>query len=453
MANTGSEKDTRTIFHVDVNSAFLSWSALKALEEKPGSVDLRTIPSAVGGDVETRHGVITAKSIPAKAYGVQTGEPVVKALQKCPQLVLVKSDFATYRKYSRQFIGILREYTDQVQQVSIDEAFLDVTDLAPLWDADFPHGLAASIKDAVKTRLGFTVNVGISSNKFLAKMASDFKKPDRIHTLFPEEIPAKLWPLPLGELYGCGSATAQRLNEMGFFTIGEVAQSDADVLRGILGEKHGTYIFERANGRDDSSVKTVREDAKSYSNETTTSEDIDAGNYEQKAVPLIMKLGKKVASRLEKDHVYGSTISVMVKTGRFRRHSRQTTLSQSTHDPGLITQTALKLMQELLFSDGGLFTRGEVLRLIGVGVAGLDDGSYHQMSLDEWMLQVSETPVDPPKITAKPQADPGKSADDSAKSPEDPAPSARQRDKETRLDDMMRKIRSRYGDAAVRKGE
>ena len=173
------ETGERTIFHVDVNSAFLSWSALKQLRENPGSVDLRTIPSAVGGDIETRHGIITAKSIPAKKYGVQTGEPVVKALQKCPQLVMVRSDFTTYRKYSAQFISILKEYTDQVQQVSIDEAFLDVTDLEADWKDAFPLGLAKSIKDTVRDRLGFTVNVGISSNKFLAKMASDFEKGDR----------------------------------------------------------------------------------------------------------------------------------------------------------------------------------------------------------------------------------------------------------------------------------
>ena len=122
------ESEGRTIFHVDVNSAFLSWSALKRLEEDPDAVDLRTIPSGVGGDVKTRHGIITAKSIPAKKYGVQTGEPVVKALQKCPQLVLVPPDFETYRKYSHALMEILSRYSPLLQQVSIDEAYLDVTE-------------------------------------------------------------------------------------------------------------------------------------------------------------------------------------------------------------------------------------------------------------------------------------------------------------------------------------
>ena len=197
------ELDGRTIFHVDVNSAFLSWSALKLLKEDPGAVDLRTIPSGVGGDVKTRHGIITAKSIPAKKYGVQTGEPVVKALQKCPQLVLVPPDFETYRKYSRALMEILARYTPLIQQVSIDEAYMDLTDRIPFGDREGALALAKQIRDHVREQLGFTVNVGISVNKLLAKTASDFEKPDRTHTLYPEEVPAKMWPLPIGTLHGC----------------------------------------------------------------------------------------------------------------------------------------------------------------------------------------------------------------------------------------------------------
>ena len=187
------------IFHIDVNSAFLSWSALKKLQEEPGSIDLRTIPSAVGGDVKTRHGIITAKSIPAKKYGIVTGEPVIKALQKCPKLVLVQSDFATYKKYSHAFIDILNKYSPRVQQVSVDEAYLDMTGMKSVYadlvtpDMPFPICVADKIKNEIRDTLGFTVNVGISDNKLLAKMASDFTKPDKIHTLFPDEIEKKGW--------------------------------------------------------------------------------------------------------------------------------------------------------------------------------------------------------------------------------------------------------------------
>ena len=411
-------------FHIDVNSAFLSWSALKALEEDPGSVDLRTIPSAVGGDVKTRHGVITAKSIPAKAYGVQTGEPVMRALEKCPRLVLVRSDFATYRKYSRQFMDILREYTDQVQQASIDEAYMDVTDLRPMWKEAFPLGLAEHLKNAVHTRLGFTVNVGISSGKFLAKMASDFQKPDRIHTLFPDEIAEKMWPLPVQQLHGCGAATSRRLGEMGFRTIGDIAAADEKILQGFLGEKLGTYLYTRANGIDDSRVRPEPRDVKSYSNETTTAQDVTAENYEQYGKPILHSLCEKVAGRLQKDHVYGTTISVIVKTGHFRRHTRQTTLPSSTSDASVISRTADGLMQDLLFGEDGLFLQGEVLRLIGAGVAGLDDGSFHQMSLTEWAKNFEE----------------------------EEAQREKEREKAGRLDEMMRRIRSRYGENSVQKG-
>ena len=265
------EKRNRTIFHVDVNSAFLSWSALKQLQENPGSVDLRTIPSAVGGDIQTRHGVITARSLPAKEYHVQTGEPVVRALEKCPQLVLVRSDFKTYRMYSSQFIAILKEYTDQVQQASIDEAYMDVSDLAA--SREDALELAGRIKNTVRDRLGFTVNVGISENKFLAKMASDFEKPDRVHTLFSDEIREKMWPLKVRDLYGCGAATAQQLNDMGFRTIGDLASCSEQMLKNLLGEKRGEYIYRRVRGIDSSQVETLRQEAKSYGNETTTAED------------------------------------------------------------------------------------------------------------------------------------------------------------------------------------
>ncbi|MBP3901037.1 MAG: DNA polymerase IV, partial [Blautia sp.] len=377
----------RTIFHVDVNSAFLSWSALKQLTEDPHSVDLRTIPSAVGGDVETRHGIITAKSIPAKKYGIQTGEPVVKALAKCPDLVLVKSDFAVYRDYSSRLMELLREYTPVLQQASIDEAYLDVSALLQDNDAySNPERLAREIADHVKTSLGFTVNVGISSNKFLAKMASDFEKPDKIHTLWPEEIRQKMWPLPIGKLYGCGKATAARLQNLGIYTIGDAASADLSLLQGNLGQKAGLYIIERANGIDKSEVHAEERDAKSYSNETTTAEDITRDNYNTLALPILKKLSEKVAGRLQRDNVWGSTVSVIVKTGAFRRHTRQTTLNAPTNDAEEIYSQTQTLLYDLLYGkkggtdrSPGLFSQGDVLRLIGVGVSNLDNGENRQM--------------------------------------------------------------------------
>ena len=331
------ESERRTIFHVDVNSAFLSWSALKRLEEDPDAVDLRTIPSGVGGDVKTRHGIITAKSIPAKKYGVQTGEPVVKALQKCPQLVLVPPDFETYRKYSHALMEILSRYSPLLQQVSIDEAYLDVTErvsekgtsgvvcpqvgcketsgviytqetsgvVCTSGERERAAALAQQIRDQVRTELGFTVNVGISCNKLLAKMASDFEKPDRTHTLYPEEVPAKMWPLPIEALHGCGKSTAQKLQLIGINTIGDAASADRALLQSFLGQSSGAYIWNSANGISKSKVVAEREQAKSVSNERTLSEDISRENYQADGVPVICMLAQKVAGRLQKSGLGG----------------------------------------------------------------------------------------------------------------------------------------------------
>lgn len=419
------EKYRNIIFHIDVNSAFLSWSAVKRLKEDPDAVDLRTIPSAVGGDVKSRHGIITAKSIPAKKYGIVTGEPVVKALQKCPKLVLVQSDFQTYREYSHAFIGIISKYSPIVEQVSIDEAYLDVTGMRSLYKGSeskefpFPTNIANLIKNEVRDYLGFTVNVGISCNKLLAKMASDFTKPDRIHTLFPEEIPEKMWPLPIGDLYGCGKQTAGRLISMGIRTIGDAARQDPKVLISILGENSGSYIYESANGHGSTNVSGVYEDAKSYSNETTLSSDLTADSYDKEIVPVLKALSGSVSRRLKKDHVFGRTVTVSVKTGSFKRHSAQLQLENSIDDEIKIYQNAKLLSDKLLLGDEGLFMKGEVIRLVGVGVTKLDDGSYHQLNLFEDIIN--------------------------------PAPSA-DSERQKKLDKMTEELDSRFGKNTIIKG-
>ena len=414
------ESEERIIFHVDVNSAFLSWSALKRLEEDPSAVDLRTIPSGVGGDVKTRHGIITAKSIPAKKYGVQTGEPVVKALQKCPQLVLVPPDFETYRKYSRALMEILSGYTNLLQQVSIDEAYMDVTEriykaavfpkgskIAGLpngsTDAGLPGNsggtgnteppaeareqalaLAQQIRNRVRTELDFTVNVGLSSNKLLAKMASDFEKPDKTHTLYPEEVPAKMWPLPIETLHGCGKSTAQKLKLIGINTIGDAAAADMALLQSFLGQSSGTYIWNSANGISRSKVVAEREQAKSVSNERTLSEDVSRENYQTDGVPVICMLARKVAARLQKSGLAGQTVTFQIKTSEFERHSRQMSLPELTDQSKDIEAAALLLADQLLGGPDGLFAQGVKIRLIGVGVSRLAEKKVHQMDLFEW---------------------------------------------------------------------
>nr|MCR5602510.1 DNA polymerase IV [Lachnospiraceae bacterium] len=209
----------RLIFHVDVNSAFLSWEATRRV--KNGGEDLRVIPSCVGGLPDSRRSVVVAKSIPAKKYGIITGEPVSIALKKCPGLVVVQSDFRLYKACSKAFKNICREYAPAVEEFSIDECFMDMSGTKLIYPD--PIAIAYELKDRIKNELGFTVNVGIGSNKLCSKMASDFEKPDKVHTLFPEEISEKMWPLPVGDLLFVGNSTALKLNEIGIKTIGELA--------------------------------------------------------------------------------------------------------------------------------------------------------------------------------------------------------------------------------------
>lgn len=394
---TNYDKYKTIIFHIDVNSAFLSWSAVKKLHDEPGSIDLRTVPSAVGGDVKSRHGIITAKSIPAKKYGIVTGEPVVKALQKCPSLILVEGDFATYREFSHAFIEIISRYSPKLQQVSIDEAYLDISGSRNVFKdsetAEYPYpiNIAKLIRDEIRETLGFTVNVGISSNKLLAKMASDFQKPDRTHTLFPEEIETKMWPLPIGDLYGCGKSTASRLTSLGIKTIGDAANADYEFLCSILGENGASYIYSSANGYGSANVSGDYEDAKSYSNETTLSSDLTSDSYDKEIDRILKYLSDKVSKRLKKDGVYGSTITVSVKTGNFKRHSAQMQIDSSTDDDKKIYECAKSLSDKLLLGENGLFIKGEVVRLVGVGVSKLDDGSYRQLNLFDIMNEKNET--------------------------------------------------------------
>ena len=426
----------RTIFHVDVNSAFLSWSALKKLRDEPGSVDLRTIPSAVGGDVKTRHGIITAKSIPAKRYGIQTAEPVVKALQKCPQLVLVPPDFDTYREYSRKLMDILAQYSPMLQQVSIDEAYLDMSDRIAPGDREAAKMWARRIREQVKRELGFTVNVGISTNKLLAKMASDFEKPDRTHTLYPDEVPSKMWPLPIDSLHGCGKSTAQKLQLVGINTIGEAAASDPLLLQSILGQKSGAYIYNSANGISRSPVVAEREQAKSISNERTLSEDVDRENYHTNGIPVIRELAEKVASRMQKKGLSGQTVTFQVKSSEFDRYSRQTSLSEASDRAEEIEAAALMLADRLLNGPDGLFEAGMTIRLIGVGVSRLTEKQIHQMDLFEWAdrnLEEEKRKEEKRRVTAE--------------------ENEKRKAKQARLDKMMEMINNRYGTGTVKKGE
>lgn len=331
----------KVVFHIDVNSAFLSWEAVYRLRHLGGSVDLREIPSAVGGDSAMRRGIILAKSLPAKKYGVRTGESINEALRKCPELLVVPPNYGLFESASSSFIAILREYTPDVEQYSIDEAFLDMSGTELLFGP--PVQVANEIKDRIREELGFTVNVGISSNKLLAKMASDFKKPDLVHTLFPEEMPDKMWPLPVSELLCVGRATAKELLKLGIRTIGDLANYDPIVLRKHL-KKQGEVIWGFANGVDCSIVEAEPIANKGYGNSTTIAFDVTDSST---AKMVLLALAETVAARLRHNQVKAEVVAVGIKTNLLQYASHQMVLETPTNITLELHKAAGKLFDEL----------------------------------------------------------------------------------------------------------
>ena len=356
------------IFHVDVNSAFLSWEAAKRVKE--GLPDLREIPSVVGGDPKQRTGIVVAKSIPAKKYGIQTGEPMAMALRKCPNLVVVPSDFRLYTENSLAFKAICRDYAPVVESFSIDEVFLDMTGTSLIYPD--PIATAHQIKDKIHEELGFTVNVGISTNKLLAKMASDFEKPDKVHTLFPAEIPEKMWPLPIRDLLFLGKASEKKLHDFGIHTIGELAREKESTIQALLGEKTGRQLYQYARGIDNSPVLAQAEESKGFSVEKTFNDDIVSV---EQVLPILLEQCDIVATRMRRKGKKCSCISVTFRTLDFKNRSHQTSLSSATDVTDEIYENARRLFLE--------FWKGQPLRLIGVALTGLTDESFEQMSLFE----------------------------------------------------------------------
>ena len=332
--------------------------------------DLREIPSVVGGDPKKRTGIVVAKSIPAKKYGIQTGEPMAMALRKCPNLVVVPSDFRLYTENSLAFKAICRDYAPVVESFSIDEVFLDMTGTSLIYPD--PIATAHEIKDKIHAELGFTVNVGISTNKLLAKMASDFEKPDKVHTLFPEEIPVKMWPLPIRDLLFLGKASEKRLQDFGIHTIGELAREKESAIQALLGEKTGHQLYQYARGIDNSPVLAQAEESKGFSVEKTFNDDIVSV---EQVLPILLEQCDIVATRMRRKGKKCSCISVTFRTLDFKNRSHQTSLSSATDVTDEIYENARRLFLE--------FWKGQPLRLIGVALTGLTDESFEQMSLFE----------------------------------------------------------------------
>lgn len=355
------------IFHIDVNSAYLSWTAVEQLKQGV-EVDLRTIPAIIGGDMKSRHGVVLAKSIPAKKYGIHTGEPVVNAFRKCPNLRMEPPDHKLYHQYSECLMEFLRTYTSRIEQVSVDECYMDFTSIARRFHS--PVEGALEIKNEVYKRFGFTVNIGISSNKLLAKMASDFEKPNKVHTLFPEEIPEKMWPLPIGELYMAGHSSVETLQKLEIHTIGDLAHMDPKLLELHL-KSHGRKLWEFANGIDHSEVEMEKAEAKGIGNSTTLPRDAVT---EEEAKTVLKDLASSVSGRLKKAGQKAGMLSVEIKYHTFESVSHQKQLLKSTNQEKEIYETAVELFRELW--------NKEPIRLLGIRSSKLsEEGEPEQLSL------------------------------------------------------------------------
>lgn len=355
----------RIIFHIDVNNAFLSWTAVDLLS-KGYPVDIRTIPSVIGGDEEKRRGIVTAKSPIAKKMGVVTAEPLFMARRKCPGLKVFPGDYSLYKEKSDQLYQYFCQFTDKIERYSVDECFLDMTGTSYLY-SDY-ISLAYKIKDEIVQKFGYTVNVGIGNNKLCAKMASDFEKPNKVHTLFQNEIESKMWPLSVTELFMVGKSSSKQLLEMGIRTIGDLAKIDINFLKRRF-KSQGEMMHNYANGVDCSEVLNESSKNKSISVTETLETDVDS-------VPILKKIllrqSDTVGKQARREKIYAKTVALIFKTGDFISYSHQMKLMNPTN----ITEEIYK-MALLILKNGW---RGEPLRLIGIRLSDFTTENHKQIS-------------------------------------------------------------------------
>jgi len=360
---------SRIIFHIDVNSAYLSWEAAWRLQHG-STVDLRDIPSVIGGDEASRHGIVLAKSIPAKAYNVQTGESLYAVRQRCPNIVIIPPRYDLYMQCSAALIRLLEEYSPIIQIFSIDECFLDFTCMERIWPD--PVAAAHMIKNRIKQELGFTVNIGISNNKLLAKIGGDLKKPDMVHTLFPEEVPEKMWPLPVEDLYGIGRATTPKLHKVGIYTIGQLAKADLTMLLYYF-KSYGKVMQEYANGIENSDVASGGQPPmKGIGNSTTISHDVDD---KRDAYKIILSLVETVCMRLRQAKYCARLVSVSITSNEFLHCSHQCKFAAATDCTNDIYQAACMLFDQLW--------QRQKIRKLGVRVSEFCGNDFVQLSLFE----------------------------------------------------------------------
>ena len=340
----------RVLFLVDMNAFFISCEMTRRPE-------LLGHPAAVAGDPKKRAGIILAANYEARAKGVKTAMVVHEALRLCPAMILVPPDHHFYEQKSEEVMALLSAYTPLIEQNSIDEAWLDMTGCDLLFGT--PVAAAERILDEIRDQLGLWCSIGIAENKFLSKMASEMKKPLGITALWPQDIPTKLWPLPVKAMYGIGDKTADRLNSMGIRTIGELAGFNPHRLTKVFG-KAGMEISNHACGIDESPViPRIADDIKSIGRSTTLPEDI---TEIQAAKLVLMALSDDIGMTARRNHKRGRTVQIVLKYSDFQVITRQMTIKE-TCTTKEIYQAGCSLIEQN-------WNRNRGIRLIGISLTG-----------------------------------------------------------------------------------
>lgn len=354
--------------HIDVNNAFLSWTALELLQNG-SKYDIRNSYAVIGGDPSARKGIVLAKSNPAKKQGVVTAETLYSAKKKCPVLRVYKPNYSFYQKMSNSMFQLLYKYTPDIEIASIDECYLDYTPIKHIYGD--PLDFAKKIQNEIYETLGFTVNIGIANNKLCAKMASDFEKPFKIHTLYENEVISKMWPLQVGELFGIGKKTVPKLAKLSIYTISDLANSDLDKLSKYF-KNQAQYLINRANGIDEAKVVSTPPERKGIGNEITLPKDIET---KDEVFNCFKILSEQISARLKKMEKYALTITIILKDNLFIRSTHQKKLLNAIRNSEDILKIAKELYLEMKYE--------KPIRLIGIRVNNLTDMVIHQVSIFE----------------------------------------------------------------------
>ncbi len=356
----------RIIFHIDVNNAFLSWTAVYLLNNG-SKKDIRKIPSIIGGDEKSRRGIVLAKSPVAKKYGIVTAETIYSAKQKCKNLEVYQPNYAWYYQKSQELMNYLSQYSPSLEQFSIDECFLDMSGMDYLYE-DLPK-LANKIKNEIKEVFGYTVNIGIGNNKLCAKMASDFEKPDKVHTLYKNEIVAKLWPLDVGDLFMCGKSTKKILNSIRIYTIGDLAKTPKKTLEKYF-KNQSQYLIDAAHGIDDSKVEKKESKNQSISISETLPYNY---NDKEKIKEVLFRQTEEISRQLRNIEKYTKTVGIILKNNNFITYRAQMSLETPTRNTKDILNSVYKLLDENYKEDE--------IRLVGIKLSSLVNDKKEQISL------------------------------------------------------------------------